>query len=98
MPQHHIIFEPQTSFFEMQATLKPKLRRFNCSSPPSFHLCVSVGKQFSLDSRMDLVCHGMDSGSRKTSNSAEENRAITEDNEEGWEGTKGRYCSVNQLN
>lgn len=54
------------------------------------------GKQFSLDSRMDLVFHGIDSGST-TENSTEldeKPRAITEDGEETWEGTKGRYCSV----
>lgn len=46
------------------------------------------GKQFSLDSRMDLVFHGMDARKRSEDGS----QAITEDGEETWEGTKGRYC------
>lgn len=37
---------------------------------------------------MDLVFHGMDV--RKKSEDG--NHAITEDSEETWEGTKGRYC------
>lgn len=56
------------------------------------HVCC-VGKQFSLDSRMDLVFHGINTGVRAASGSAkvdETNRAITEDGEESWEGTKGR--------
>lgn len=48
-----------------------------------------LGKQFSLDSRMDLVFHGLEGGQE----SGDKNHAITEDGEETWEGTKGRYCS-----
>lgn len=50
-----------------------------------------IGKQFSLDSRMDLVFHGLDGGQ---SESGDKNHAITEDGEESWEGTKGRYCAM----
>lgn len=56
-------------------------------------LSMSVGKQFSLDSRMDLVVHGINASANHTGTSAkndERNRAITEDGEEAWEGTKGR--------
>lgn len=52
-----------------------------------------LGKQFSLDSRMDLVFHGIGTGVRTPTESAkldDKNRAITEDSEESWEGTKGR--------
>lgn len=44
------------------------------------------GKQFSLDSRMDLVFHGIEN---VTSNNSieEKNRPISEDGEEVWEGT-----------
>lgn len=44
------------------------------------------GKQFSLDSRMDLVFQGIETG---TSNNSidEKNRPISEDGEEVWEGT-----------
>ncbi|XP_031616501.1 histidine decarboxylase isoform X2 [Contarinia nasturtii] len=44
------------------------------------------GKQFSLDSRMDLVFHGLDGR-----DSGSKNHAITEDGEETWEGTKGSF-------
>lgn len=57
---------------------------------------IFTGKQFSLDSRMDLVVHGIGTGARQTDDSDDDevkNRAITEDGEEAWEGTKGRYCS-----
>lgn len=37
---------------------------------------------------MDLVFHGLDGGRE----SGSKNHAITEDGEESWEGTKGRYC------
>lgn len=37
---------------------------------------------------MDLVFHGLDGGQ----DSGKKNHAITEDGEESWEGTKGRYC------
>lgn len=60
-----------------------------------------AGKQFSLDSRMDLVVHGMDAGVRRPSTADDDdvkNRAITEDGEEAWEGTKGRYCSGHTQN
>lgn len=40
---------------------------------------------------MDLVFHGLDAGVRSAD---DKNHAITEDGEEAWEGTKGRYCSV----
>lgn len=40
---------------------------------------------------MDLVFHGLDGGRE----SGSKNHAITEDGEESWEGTKGRYCSDN---
>lgn len=44
------------------------------------------GKQFSLDSRMDLVFQGIETG--PINNSIEEkNRPISEDGEEVWEGT-----------
>lgn len=44
------------------------------------------GKQFSLDSRMDLVFQGIETGT--SNNSIEEkNRPISEDSEEVWEGT-----------
>lgn len=46
-----------------------------------------LGKQFSLDSRMDLVFHGGLDGARE---SGSKNHAITEDGEESWEGTKGQ--------
>lgn len=47
---------------------------------------------------MDLVVHGIDTGVRQTADADDDddevkNRAITEDGEEAWEGTKGRYCS-----
>ena len=45
------------------------------------------GKQFSLDSRMDLVVQGITPNNIKN---GIESRAINEDNEEVWEGTKGR--------
>lgn len=53
------------------------------------------GKQFSLDSRMDLVFHGMDAGGNNRKDNCtvldgDKPRAITEDGEESWEGTKGR--------
>lgn len=38
---------------------------------------------------MDLVFHGLDGGQE----SGDKNHAITEDGEESWEGTKGRYCN-----
>lgn len=57
---------------------------------PHTHTHAPIGKQFSLDSRMDLVFHGLDGG-RESGN---ENHAITEDGEESWEGTKGRYCAM----
>lgn len=44
------------------------------------------GKQFSLDSRMDLVFQGIETGTSKTTNE-EKNRPISEDGEEVWEGT-----------
>lgn len=47
---------------------------------------------------MDLVVHGIDTGVRQSTDADEaevKNRAITEDGEEAWEGTKGRYCSGN---
>lgn len=50
-----------------------------------------TGKQFSLDSRMDLVFHGLEGG---RSEPGDKNHAITEDGEESWEGTKGRYCAM----
>lgn len=50
-----------------------------------------TGKQFSLDSRMDLVFHGLEGGRSEPGN---KNHAITEDGEESWEGTKGRYCAM----
>lgn len=44
------------------------------------------GRQFSLDSRMDLVFQGIETGT--SNNSIEEkNRPISEDGEEVWEGT-----------
>lgn len=43
---------------------------------------------------MDLVFHGIGTGVRTPADSGkmdeEKNRAITEDSEESWEGTKGR--------
>lgn len=45
------------------------------------------GKQFSLDSRMDLVVHGISPNEVKN---GIQSKAITEDCEEVWEGTKGR--------
>lgn len=45
------------------------------------------GKQFSLDSRMDLVVQGIEPHNVKN---GIESRPITEDCEEIWEGTKGR--------
>ncbi|XP_055639733.1 histidine decarboxylase isoform X3 [Toxorhynchites rutilus septentrionalis] len=44
------------------------------------------GKQFSLDSRMDLVVHGISPNEVKN---GIQSKAITEDCEEVWEGTKG---------
>lgn len=41
---------------------------------------------------MDLVFHGLDGGQE----SGNKNHAITEDGEESWEGTKGRYCNDHQ--
>lgn len=51
----------------------------------------STGKQFSLDSHVDLVFHSLEDGTnvKKTEDG---NNAITEDGEDTWEGTKGRYC------
>ncbi|XP_055680008.1 histidine decarboxylase isoform X2 [Lutzomyia longipalpis] len=46
------------------------------------------GKQFSLDSRMDLVVQGIHNSS-DGENFLDKARAITEDNEDPWEGTKG---------
>lgn len=49
---------------------------------------------------MDLVVHGMDAGARQVAdadNAEVKNRAITEDGEESWEGTKGRYCSGKRI-
>lgn len=63
-------------------------------------MCVCVGKQFSLDSRMDLVFHGINASDGDTlqadrKHCSEENRPIEEDAAEdvlsGGEGTKGRY-------
>lgn len=45
---------------------------------------------------MDLVVHGIDTGSRPSADTValnDKSRAITEDGEEAWEGTKGRYSS-----
>lgn len=39
---------------------------------------------------MDLVFHGLDASAHGSDG---KNHAITEDGEEAWEGTKGRYCS-----
>lgn len=54
-----------------------------------------VGKQFSLDSRMDL--YGIDANTLSQddiSNSMiDENKSIKEDVEDSLEGTKSRYCS-----
>jgi hypothetical protein len=52
-----------------------------------YSLLFVTGKQFSLDSRMDLVVQGIDPSIVK--NGVEE-KAITEDCEDSWEGTKGR--------
>lgn len=54
------------------------------------------GRQFSLDSRMDLVFHGIETNARKPAVNVgldDKSDAITEDSEESWEGMKGRYCS-----
>lgn len=44
---------------------------------------------------MDLVFHGIDARARTDTDDT--NRAITEDGEETWEGTKGRYSSVEMV-
>lgn len=66
-----------------------KLFRSFFSIPFTMH--TRTGKQFSLDSRMDLVFHGLEGG---RSEPGDKNHAITEDGEESWEGTKGRYCAM----
>lgn len=48
------------------------------------------GRQFSLDSRMDLAIQGIEPS--KVSN-GEKQQAIEESDEQNWEGTKVRYCS-----
>lgn len=49
------------------------------------------GRQFSLDSRMDLAIQGIEPA--KVSNGDKQQTAIEESDEQIWEGTKERYCS-----
>lgn len=49
------------------------------------------GRQFSLDSRMDLAIQGIDP--TKAPNGETTQQAIEETDEQNWEGTKVRYCS-----
>lgn len=49
------------------------------------------GRQFSLDSRMDLAIQGIEPS--KVNNGDEKEQAIEESDEQNWEGTKVRYCS-----
>ena len=55
-----------------------------------------AGKQFSLDSRMDLVVHGIEGTSTNDHDDIDEDRHandIAEDPTNNREGMKGRYCS-----
>lgn len=52
------------------------------------------GRQFSLDSRMDLAIQGIEpSKVNNGSSNGPKQQAIEETDEQCWEGTKVRYCS-----
>lgn len=48
------------------------------------------GRQFSLDSRMDLAIQGIEPSKNPN---GEVQQPIEETDEQNWEGTKVRYCS-----
>lgn len=49
------------------------------------------GRQFSLDSRMDLAIQGIEPSEV---NNGQPEQPIEESDEHVWEGTKERYCST----
>lgn len=57
---------------------------------------ILIGKQFSLDSRMDLYgfeANALNQDDDISNGTVEQNKPIKEDVEDTWEGTKSRYCS-----